>query len=289
MKIFKISDITLLPKLEPSSCVIGNFDGLHLGHQTLIKEGKRTGLKLTVITFEGLNKKMGYLTKVDQRSKLIEKMGVDYLIILNYPRVRLVFFQEFIQMMKKLKIKEVTCGKDFRFGYKAEGDTFDLQKNFKLKLLDYYTYDSLKVSTSIIKELLVDGLLDTANKLLSYPYTIIGKVFNGNKIGRTLGYPTANIDYDNYILPKNGVYVVKVTLKEKEYLGMANIGINPTLNLQHKNRLEVHIIDFNEDIYDEIIEVSFLKYLREETKYNSKEELIESLKETVQLCRNYQK
>ena len=190
-------------------------------------------------------------------------------------------------MMKKLKIKEVTCGKDFRFGYKAEGDTFDLQKNFKLKLIDFYEYNRLKISTSVIKEMLLDGNLREANLLLSYPYTIIGKVFSGNKIGRTLGYPTANINYENYLLPKNGVYIVNVNVLGKEYRAMANIGYNPTLNLQDKRRLEVHIIDFNEEIYDEEISVSFIKYLRGETKYNSKEELINSLKETVLICRDY--
>ena len=287
MEIFHISDINDLPKLDPSSCVIGNFDGLHLGHQMLIKDGKRDNLKLTIITFEGLNKKDGYLTNTEQRIKLIESLGVDYLIVLYYPRIRLVFFHEFIKIMKKLKIKEVTCGKDFRFGYKAEGDSFDLQKHFKLKLVEFYEYNRLKVSTSVIKEMLLDGNLAEANTLLSYPYTIIGKVFSGNKIGRTLGYPTANIYYDNYLLPKNGVYVVNVIVRGIEYRAMANIGYNPTLNLQEKRRLEVHIIDFNDDIYDEEISVSFLKYLRGETKYSSKQDLINSLKETVEICRNF--
>ena len=287
MEIFYLNDTKELPKLEPSSCVIGNFDGLHLGHQALIKSAFKDDLKTMVITFDGLIKNGKYLTKIDERIRLIEELNVDYLLVLNYPRMRLVFFNEFIKMLKKLKVKAITCGADFRFGFKCEGDTFDLQKNFNLTIFDYYTYHDLKVSTGDIKELLADGYLDEANRLLNRNYRISGKVFNGNKIGRTLGYPTANIDYESYFLPKNGVYVVKVLVRNEEYIGMANIGINPTLNKQEKTRLEVHILDFDQDIYDEEITVLFVKYLRGETRYSSKEALVNSLAETVKICRSY--
>lgn len=126
-----------------------------------------------------------------------------------------------------------------------------------------------------------------SKEVLEKPYIIKGTVIKGNQIGRLLGYPTANIDYSNYFLPKNGVYLVEVLYKNNKYIGMANIGFNPTVNLQNNRRFEVHIIDFSKEIYGEELEVKFIKFLRDETKYNSKEELINSLEETVKICRNY--
>ena len=138
-----------------------------------------------------------------------------------------------------------------------------------------------------LSEFIIDGCIEEANNLLTKPYTIIGEVVHGNKVGRKLGYPTANIDYNNYILPKNGVYLTKVKVMDKEYIAMTNIGYNPTINEQEKPRLEVHILDFDKEIYGEILEVSFIKYLREEKKFNSKDELINSLEDTLNICRQY--
>ena len=186
-----------------------------------------------------------------------------------------------------MRVKYITCGADFRFGFKREGDIIDLRKKFKLTVVDDYIVNRTRVSTSIIKEFIADGLIEEANNLLKAPYTICGKVVHGNKIGRKLGYPTANIEYQDYLLPKNGVYLTITTIKDIKYLSMTNIGFNPTINEQSKPRLEVHILDFNEEIYDEEIEVSFIKYLREERKFNNKEELINSLQETINICREY--
>ena len=158
----------------------------------------------------------------------------------------------------------------------------------KLCNLDDFEINRTRVSSTIIKEFIRDGFIEEANNLLTKPYTIVGEVVHGNKLGRKLGFPTANIDYNNYVLPKKGVYFTITKIKDKKYLSMTNIGLNPTLNEQEKTRLEIHIIDFNEEIYGEEIEVSFIKFLRDEKRYESKEELVASLEETINICRNYE-
>ena len=287
MEVYYINSLDDLPELEVNSCAIGNFDGLHLGHRELIEKAKIDDLKRLVITFESINK-TGYITNAEQKISLIEEMGVDYLIILPFRVIKMVFYNEFMQILKKLKVKHITCGIDFRFGFKREGDIVDLKKKFKVQVLDDYMIKQTRVSTSLIKSFIQDGFIKEANDLLTKPYTIIGEVVHGNKIGRKLGYPTANIDYKEYTLPKSGVYLTIAKIKDKKYLSMTNIGHNPTLNEQEKPRLEVHVLDFDEEIYGENMEISFIKYLREERKYESKEELMKSLEETINICREYQ-
>jgi riboflavin kinase/FMN adenylyltransferase len=287
MEKFYITNLADLPLLDPNSCVIGNFDGVHLGHKHLIEESKKAGYKTSIITFENLNKNNIYLTNIEQKSKYLEELGVDYLIIFPFRVIQLTFFNEFIKILKLLKVKMVTCGLDFRFGFKREGDIQDLKKHFKLNLVDYKEVNRVKISSSVIKELLSEGNIELANRFLGKEYTIVGEVVPGNKIGRNLGFPTANIKYDKYLLPKNGVYLTKVKHKDNLYLGMTNIGYNPTLNAQTEKRLEVHIIGFNEMIYGDKLELSFVKFLRDEKKFSSKEELISSLEETIEICKNY--
>ena len=286
MEVFYINNLNDLPELEKNSCAIGNFDGLHQGHRELINQAKVDDLKTLVISFESINK-ANCLTNTKQKIELIAEMGVDYLVIFPFRTIQLVFFNEFIDILKKLKVKHITCGKDFRFGYKREGDVIDLKKKFKTNILDDFEVNRARVSSTIIKEFIRDGFIEEANNLLTKPYTIVGEVVHGNKLGRKLGFPTANIDYKNYILPKNGVYFTITKVNDKKYLSMTNIGLNPTLNEQEKTRLEIHIIDFNEEIYGQEIEVSFIKFLRDEKRFEGKEELISSLEETISICRNH--
>ena len=223
----------------------------------------------------------------EQKIKLIEELGVDYLIIFSFQAVQKVFFNEFIKMLTQINVKNIVCGDDFRFGYKREGDIVDLKKHFKVHIADYTMYNDTRVSTSIIKELICDGHVEYASQLLARDYKIIGEVIHGSKVGRKLGYPTANINYSIYLLPKNGVYVGKVKYKEKEYIGMINIGHNPTINEQKERRLEVHILDFSEEIYGEELEISFIKFIRDEERFSSKDELINRLESDYAICKNY--
>ena len=289
MEIFNISDLTLLPKLLKSSAIIGNFDGLHIGHQDLIKKAKTYGYKTMVISFEGLNKGGTILTNINQKKEYFNQLDVDYLVIFQYYFIEKVFFNEFMKILKKLNVKIITCGEDFRFGYKREGDYLDLRKQFKVNLVPYYKDDCARVSTTLIKELLMDGHLDKANHLLTREYEISGEVILGSKIGRTIGFPTANIDYGKYQLPHNGVYFVKVLIDDITYYGMCNIGHNPTINIQEKKRLEVYILDFDKDIYGKVIKIQFSKFVRPEIRFSSKEELIDILNENLKECRLWKK
>ena len=287
MEVFYINYFDDFPKLDKNSCTIGAFDGVHLGHISLINKTKELGLKTLVITFENLIKKNYQLITKEQKIKLIEELGVDYLIIFSFQAVQKVFFNEFIKMLTQINVKNIVCGDDFRFGYKREGDIVDLKKHFKVHIADYTMYNDTRVSTSIIKELICDGHVEYASQLLARDYKIIGEVIHGSKVGRKLGYPTANINYSIYLLPKNGVYVGKVKYKEKEYIGMINIGHNPTINEQKERRLEVHILDFSEEIYGEELEISFIKFIRDEERFSSKDELINRLESDYAICKNY--
>ena len=287
MEVFNLKYIYDLPELEVNSCTIGNFDGIHKGHKNLILDSKVEGYKQLVITFENINKNK-IITNTDQKIAYLEELGVDYLLVIPFEVIKNVFHDEFIGVLKKLKVKYLTCGADFRFGYKRQGDIIDLKKHFKLKVVEDYKVNDIRVSSTLIKKTLEEGDLEEANNLLEKPYTIVGTVVKGNQIGRKLGYPTANIDYSDYVLPKKGVYFTIVTYKDNKFLAMTNIGNNPTLNEQVKTRLEVHILDFCSEIYNEQLSISFVKYLREEKKYGSKEELINSLNETINICREYE-
>lgn len=281
METFEIKNFNNLPRLLPSTAIIGNFDGVHIAHQKLFLEAQKIGLKTLVITFCNLYKDEEVLTTVSERCHYFEKMGADYLILFDYEMIRIMFHNEFEKLLKRIKVKNIICGNNFHYGYKNEGDVIDLEHYFNVYPMGNLEIDGLMVSTTNIKKLLHEGNIDLANYFLGKPYMISGPVIHGNQIGRTLGFKTANVDYGKYTLPLDGVYEVMVLCNKMAYLGMANIGLNPTLNLQSKRRLEVHIIDFNEDIYGENISVLFLKYLRQETKYPSREALIESLIKTV--------
>lgn len=287
MEVYYIDYLRDIPKLDKNCCTIGAFDGIHLGHIELINKTKEFNMKSLVITFDNLLKKNYKLLTAKQKEELIRELGVDYLLILNYQSFQKVFFTEFIQMLKKLNVKNIVCGLDFRFGYKREGDIIDLKKHFKVHILDYTTYNETRISTSIIKELIMDGEIEYASKLIGREYKIIGEVIHGSKVGRKLGYPTANIDYSVYLLPKNGVYLTKVKYKDQYYIGMTNIGHNPTINEQKERRLEVHILDFDEEIYGEQLEITFVKFIRDEIKFNEKDELINKLKEDYDICKSH--
>lgn len=288
MEVYEILNINDLPKLDTSSLTIGNFDGVHIGHRNLIEATKIDGYKTMVISFENINKGNYNLTNKEQKIEYLRQLDVDYLLIFPFEVVKNVFYNEFMKVLKKLNVKYITCGTNFRFGYKREGDIIDLKKKFKVTIFDDYFVEEEKVSTSLIKEYLMKGDIDKVNILLEKPYKIVGEVISGSKIGRKLGFPTANIDYKEYLLPKNGVYFTIAKYQDKNYLSMTNVGFNPTLNEQSKKRLEVHILDFDQEIYGETLELSFIKYLRDEKKYDSKEELINSLNETISICREYQ-
>ncbi len=292
MKIINVKEENFEAICEPLCAAIGNFDGVHLGHQKLIEECKRHGYKSAVLTFYPhpsvfLKKIPDYklITPMEHKADIFARMGIDYLIIVDFnDEVAKVSKDDFIIWMKKLNIKSCVCGYDFTFGRKAEGTIIDLMKEFEFYEVKKFVYDDVRVSSTYIRELLSFGQIEKVNRLLGRPFSIRGKVIYGTQQGRLIGFPTANIDYKNYFLPASGVYFVTVVVEHVFYYGMCNIGNNPTFNFSLKERLEVHIFGLDADIYGSSIEVIFHQRIREEIAFRSKEELIEQMKRDKQKC-----
>ncbi len=275
----------LIQNKEPLTITIGNFDGLHLGHQQLIE--RVLSYKDTlhgVMTFDphpsSVLRRQPFRTLTQRADKieLFSKYPLDYVFIIDFNMV----FSElsvdlFITFLRNIGVRRIIIGRDARFAYRGEGTIADLKKYFFVDVVEDLVYNHTRVSTTYIKDFLSTGDLSSARKLLNRHYDIKGVVVHGNKIGHKLGYPTANINYDNYFLPKSGVYYVKVKIEGKTYHAMANIGNNPTLNFSFEKRLEIYIFDFNQNIYDKIIDITFIHYLRQELKFRNKKELIEQL------------
>lgn len=279
---------------DPIVSAIGFFDGLHLGHMKLVDEviriGNKKGYKKALMTFDhqplyvlGKIKKEYCLTSMYDRRKILQEKGIDYLFVVHFSReVAKMTPHDFIKKyLIDLSICHIVCGFDFHFGDHNLGNHETLKlydpDHLKVSVIDEVVYDEKKVSSSRIREAIEMGNMELVSILLGRDYKIHGKVIEGRKVGRQLGFPTANIDYSLYLLPARGVYASKVIIDHKEYLGMCNVGYNPTIGTLNKKSVEVHIFDFNEDIYGEDIEIIFLKKTRGETQFHSKEELIKQL------------
>ena len=296
MKIINVKDNNFEPINEPLCAAVGNFDGVHKGHQKLIEEAKKHNLKSAVLTFYPhpsvfLKNIKDYklLTPIEHKAEIFKTLGIDYLIIVDFNNtVANLPKEEFIELMKKLNIQSCVCGHDFSFGAKALGTPFDLLNSFETYIIPKYVIDNVRVSTSYIKELLDDNNVSKASDLLGRYYSIKGKVVTGSQKGRSIGFPTANVEYNKYYLPKNGVYFVKVKLFDNYYFGMCNVGNNPTFNFSAEKRLEINIFGLDIDLYGKDLEVFFIKNIRNEKKFKSKEELVEQLNidkaECYRLC-----
>ena len=282
---------------------IGNFDGVHLGHQQilsrLINKSAESGLPSVVMLFEPqprefFAKKAGDLTacnvparlmRLRDKLKYLEKSGVDFVLCVRFSeRFAKLTAEEFIQdlLVKQLKVRYLSVGDDFRFGAKRAGDYHTLQEagktfDFTVEESHTHSFEQHRISSSLIRELLQKDELALVKKLLGKPYSVAGRVAHGNKLGRTIGFPTANIMLNRLVVPIHGVYAVKVETKTGTYQGIANIGNRPTIN-GTKPLLEVHIFDFNRAIYGEAIEVSFIKKIRNEVKFAN----FEALKQQIQ-------
>jgi riboflavin kinase/FMN adenylyltransferase len=270
----------------PITLTLGNFDGLHLGHQQLIERVlSYKDTKHAILTFSphpsAVLRKQPFktLSQTSDKIDLFFRFPLDFAFIVDFNiQFSHLSIEEFIQFLRNLSVKRLVIGRDARFAYRGEGTVEHLKKYFFVDVVDDMLYNNTRVSTTYIKDFLSSGDLGSARKLLNRHYHIIGTVVHGNKIGHKLGFPTANIDYNHYFLPKSGVYYVKVLYEGTWYNAMANIGNNPTLNFSFEKRLEIYILDFNEDIYGKQVEIAFFHYMRQELKFASKKELIEQLK-----------
>jgi len=285
---------------------IGNFDGVHLGHQVVIKKitqhAHTLNLPTMVITFEPSAKEFflkqkspARLTNFREKFSLINSFGIDQFVCLkfNYALASMPA-ESFIQkiLVDTLHIKHLTVGDNFRFGKDRKGD-FKLLQNFAKKFdfqvenTESFTSNGKRVSSTLIREFLSQGNLDQAKKMLGRKYSMSGRVIHGDEKGRTIGFPTANIPFKHNKCAIKGVFAVKVSMTDgSEFHGVANIGNRPTVG-GTRTQLEVHIFQLSQDLYGKFLKVTFCKKLRDEKKFDSFEELKKQIEQDSQSAQQY--
>ncbi len=276
---------------------LGTFDGVHIGHKKILEKitqntenGKYESLVLTFFPHPRMvlqeKSEIKLLNTISEKTKLLEATGIENLVIhpFNESFSRLTA-EEFVHsiLVDQFQIQKIIIGHDHRFGRNRTANIDDLiafgaEYGFEVEQISAQEIQDVSVSSTKIRKALQEGNMALANEFLGYAYFLTGEVVKGKQLGRTIGFPTANIhiEEDYKLIPKNGVYAVKAIIDQKEVFGMMNIGFNPTVNGE-KQTIEVNLFDFNEDIYGKQIEVSLLKYLREEQKFGSVDLLKEQL------------
>lgn len=270
---------------EKISVCIGNFDGFHKGHQELVKSMlNKKEINPSILTFDPdpesfFNKDFKYITNYNEKINLFKKFNLKNIFMIKIDKSFLnLSVDEFINFLKKINVENITIGKDFCFGYKKAGTYKDLKKHFNVTVLEDYVVENQKVSSTLIKKMICENKLLILPKFLGNYYNFYGEVVHGNKIGKTINFPTANINYESHILPPKGVYYCKILIDEnKLYNSIVNIGNNPSINYSEKIKLEAYIYDFNEDIYGKRIKITFLEKKREEIRFSDKNQLINQL------------
>ena len=207
MKLYRITDISNLPKLENNTCVVGTFDGLHIGHQGLIKQAHSYGLKTLLITFENQRKTSYSLMTTQQKHRLLDSYGVDYLVVFPYEKIKDVLYSDFIKILEKLSVINMICGEDFRFGYNREGSIIDLKKHFNICVSEYTLFDDKRASTSLIKDIISSGNMQKARQFLSRNYTIEAPIKEVKVVENST---ILDIDYGLFLLPPDGCYDGKI-------------------------------------------------------------------------------
>ena len=304
MKIF--SGFNIPRNYYNSIILIGNFDGIHLGHQILFKRArefkKKYKCKIGVVTFNPMpkmffNKKLKHfkLMSLSQKINQFKKQKVDFLINQKFTKsFSKIKAESFITkyLNKKIKTKVLFVSNNFRFGNKREGDinllkSFEKKCNYKLIIPEPLKKDNKIISSTEIRKLLSNGNLSRANKYLTRKWEIEGRVEKGRRVGGKIGFATCNIDIGNYIIAKPGVYSVKVKLDniKKKISGIANLGFRPTFN-QNKILLEVNLFNFNKNIYNKKLAVEFIKFIRREKKFKSIKQLTNQIKKDIRVAKN---
>jgi riboflavin kinase/FMN adenylyltransferase len=286
---------------------LGNFDGLHIGHMalinTLISECRLNDLDSVVYTFNKHPQNILRKTLIDplittneQKIKLLERTALDYLYYESFDETySRLSPQEFIDtvLIDKLKARLVVAGFNYRFGYKGKGDVEYLKKNgdklgFRVIVVPPVKVKSEIVSSTIIRSYIKKGRMEHVFQLLGRHFSLYGTVVCGKKVGRTLGFPTANIVADSaMVVPANGVYITKTKYDDKWINSITNVGIAPTVKEDRVFSIETHLLDYNEDIYGRNIEVCFIQKLREEKKYESIDALKRQVQEDIKKARAY--
>jgi riboflavin kinase/FMN adenylyltransferase len=307
MRIFE--GIESLGEIKNPVVTIGTFDGVHLGHQKIIEqlnlEAAKNGGESVLLTFDPHprivlfpeNHNVKLIQTLDEKFQVLEKFDLKNVVLVPFTKgfseLSAIDFVEQI-LIGNLKAKKVVIGYDHQFGRNREGNIQFLKsvsENYGFEVIEISakSIDEINISSTKIRDSLLLGDVETAKLFLSRPYEISGTVVKGNQLGRTLGFPTANVKVDSELklVPANGVYAVRVKIAEKMYFGVMNIGTKPTVNSSNEKSLEVHIFDFNKVIYGDIITVFMEKHIRNEQKFANLDELKRAISNDEIICRQY--
>lgn len=306
MKVY--TDITEIEKVNETVLTLGSFDGIHIGHQLiidkLVEKAKNISGRSLVITFSphprkvlSPNSKFNLLTTIEEKIEIFEEKGVDGLLVLVFDEsFSKITSKEFLIdiLYNKIGIKEVVIGYDHKFGKNRDGDkeTFEeygSKYNFNVETVGPITIKDKIVSSSLIRRLLENGEIIESSKYLGRNYKLNGIVTKGAGRGKTLGFPTANLEPVNIekLVPKRGVYIVKANVINNQYFGIMNIGKRPTFDNDDSVKIETHLFNMSANIYGEEMEVQFLKRLRDEIKFENEEDLIKQIEIDKNLSLNY--
>jgi riboflavin kinase/FMN adenylyltransferase len=300
--------ISELSALTNSIVTIGTFDGVHLGHQKIIKRlvelKNKQGGEIVLFTFAPHPRKVLFpeqtdlklITTTEEKCKLLQQFGVDHVLVYPFTKeFSLMNARDYISdiIAKGLKTKTLVIGYDHHFGANREGNINTLKQfapiyHFNVEEISAQEINQLNISSTRIRKAIDEGDMQTANEFLGYQFFITGTVVKGKQLGRTIGYPTANIfiDDSDKLIPKIGVYAVHVILNDKRYKGMLSIGVNPTTDSDNKIKIEVNIFDFDKEIYGAVIKIEFIKRIRNEEKFANLDELKQALANDKIACSN---
>ncbi len=286
--------LTLIEELSglpgPHHLALGVFDGVHLGHQAVIAKAlaarDRDGGTCGVLTFDPYPIRVlapekaprRLLASLDHKAEILGRMGVDFLLALHFDLERAgQDAEEFVEEIAAAGVKTVAVGEDWRFGKGRRGDLAMLRSlagelGFHLDALPPVIMDGERISSTRIRQAIRDGNMEAAERMLGRPYTVEGRVVEGRKLGRQIGFPTANVERGEEQFPPDGVWAVRARAGERALDGVANLGVRPTVDGEQR-LLEVHLFDFSGDLYGSVLEVEFVRILRSEQKFGSLEEL----------------
>lgn len=288
-------------KFINSVLAIGNFDGVHLGHQELLKKAyifaRKINKKFGIFTFDPLpkdffNRTDNKILNINDKIDIVKKFRADFFIKQNFNRnFSKISYDNFAKkiLLKKLAVHSIFVGKDFKFGFKRKGNIFFLKKlseknNFKIFIISFKKFNNYKISSSKIRTLIQTGKVNLANKIMGRPWSISGRVIQGKKYGRRIGFPTANIKIFNQINPLCGVYSVKIIFNKKTYKGIANFGVRPTFG-NSSPVLEVNVFGKNHNFYNKNIRVLFIDFIRKEKKFKNSAMLIRQIKKDIKVAK----
>lgn len=294
------STTTIEPIKVKQVMALGDFDGIHLGHQEVIERtlatARRLGLPAAIMTFHphprvvlGQSKYEQNLTPLKDKMELLAKMGIEYIYLVHFTLTfAMISPEEFVDhVLVPLGAKAIVVGFDFTFGHEGKGTPESLQQlgtdKFSVEVIPPFHLLGKKVSSTNIREALLEGTIEEANHLIGRSYRVQGIVVTGDGRGKTIGFPTANIQpSEDYVIPKKGVYAVRCKVHEQVYNAVMNIGSKPTFSDNEQIiTLEANLFDFDQNIYNEQIEVEFIHYIRSEQKFPGIQELIQQIQQDV--------